>query len=488
MEPFNLTELLQRENEQVEWKENVADIDSVLKTISAFANDFQNLGGGYVVCGAKEVKDENGFQSAEREGLTASRLKEIEGKVLAGCREKISPPIVPILHEIPARENDKRILIFVIPSTNHTHSYRTKDIDGGFHYIRIGRETREAKNGLLRELFVKKGTLEPWDRRLNTQAKEVDIDLVALREVLTEIGVWKDTLGAEEYLVKKIHALVPELGSKQGLDNAFHPKNFSLILFGKTPTTYFPGAWTKVSFYPGKDRGDAYSETHDITGNIIKQSKDILRLLEAQQSTAIDKNSDKPNLPKYPERALQEAVINAIVHRNYESDQPVRITVFSDRVEIRSPGGLLRTVDKEKFRSGQASPEWRNQSLAWFFNKLQLAQNEGQGIPTIIQTMKHLGSPTPQFLIEEDAITCILPAHPRHEQIRQSIHLPLPQKTKPKRNEHPFPNKNKSKPSPTTKNPNNTKATSNTPTATRNPVAALPTTRRSAPTHQKAHA
>jgi ATP-dependent DNA helicase RecG len=58
----DLNELATRESEQVEWKRNVADINDVLRTVVAFANDFQNLGGGYVVRGAVETKDEHGFQ------------------------------------------------------------------------------------------------------------------------------------------------------------------------------------------------------------------------------------------------------------------------------------------------------------------------------------------------------------------------------------------------------------------------------------------
>jgi len=58
---INLKELAKRESERVEWKENVADIEDVIKTIVALANDYSNLGGGYVVCGAKEVKEAHGF-------------------------------------------------------------------------------------------------------------------------------------------------------------------------------------------------------------------------------------------------------------------------------------------------------------------------------------------------------------------------------------------------------------------------------------------
>ena len=84
---------------------------------------------------------------------------------------------------------------------------------------------------------------------------------------------------------------------------------------------------------------------------------------------------------------MQEAVINAIVHRDYEIDEPTRITVFSDRIEIHSPGSLPRAIDKEKFVVGKANLFWRNQALAYFFNKLELGT---------------------------ESVTCILPAHSRH--------------------------------------------------------------------------
>src|SRR5437764_6732804 len=97
---IDLDGLATRENEQTEWKENVADVDDVVATLSAFANDLQNLGGGYVVCGAREDKDEHGFPILVRVGLTASRLREIEGTVLVRCRNVVSPPITPLVEEL----------------------------------------------------------------------------------------------------------------------------------------------------------------------------------------------------------------------------------------------------------------------------------------------------------------------------------------------------------------------------------------------------
>ena len=110
---------------------------------------------------------------------------------------------------------------------------------------------------------------------------------------------------------------------------------------------------------------------------MVRQAYRSIELLEAEAYTIFDKTSDTPNVSKYPLRALQEAVINALVHRDYESYQPIRITAFSNRMEINSPGALPRTVEKEQFLAGRAAPYWKNQALAYFFNKLQLAQAEG---------------------------------------------------------------------------------------------------------------
>ena len=108
-----------------------------------------------------------------------------------------------------------------------------------------------------------------------------------------------------------------------------------------------------------------------------------------------------------------------MVHRDYEISEPIRITVFTDRIEIQSPGALHWGIDKEKFLAGKATAKWRNQSFAYLFNKLQLAQSEGQGIPTIFRTMQEEGCPTPIFEIGTENVTCILPAHPRHRIIQE---------------------------------------------------------------------
>ncbi len=419
MDKIDLTELSKRESERVEWKENVADIEDVIKTAVAFANDFSNLGGGYIVCGAKESKDEHGFQKLIQTGLTSKRLKEIEGKVLSDLREKTFPPIVALTEEIPVTEAT-RILVIIIPATSFAHNYRASGKDTSTYYVRIGRETREARNGILRELLVKKNQMEHWDKRINSKATIDDIDLLSLREYLKEMSLWDPNKALEDYLsaTESLSSFVPPLAGKESLSDILKPRNFSLLLFSKDPLKYFSGAYTVVSIYKGLDRSEPTAERHQLLGSIVVQARKAIQILNTETYTAFDKKDNLPNQLKYPIRALQEAVINALVHRDYEIDEPTRITVFSDRIEIHSPGSLPRAIDKEKFVIGKANPFWRNQALAYFFNKLQLAQAEGQGIPTIIRTMKEEGCPEPKFEIESESVSCILPAHPRHTLIK----------------------------------------------------------------------
>jgi len=422
---IDLKELSQRESERVEWKENGDDKDvslKIVKTISAFANDISNFGGGYVVCGAKEIKDEYGFPKVLFTGLSPNKLKEIEGKVTQHCRDYVSPPIVPIVQEMDNPEDSTtKILVFIVIATSEAHLYR--DGTTSKYYIRSSRETREAKNGTLTQLLIKKQKLEYFDQRVNPKAGEADMDLLLFRDSLQDMGLLIPEKSLEEYISEReqIAALIPPLFSRISLDNSLHAKNFTILLFGKknSITLFYPEAYSVLSVYKGIDRSESTAERYILIGSSIEQAKKIIELLNTQAYTAFDKNSSKPNQVKYPIRALQEAVVNAVVHRDYEIPDPIRITVFADRIEIKSPGSLHWGVNKEKFLAGKATAKWRNQSFADIFNRLQLAQSEGQGIPTIFRTMREEGCPDPIFDIETESITCILPAHPRHQIIRE---------------------------------------------------------------------
>lgn len=412
---IDLEELARRESEQTEWKANVADIDDVVATLSAFANDLQNLGGGTVVCGVKEEKDAQGFPRLVRSGLAAARFKEIENTVLARCRDRVSPGITPLVEELPSDHPDRRILVFLQPATGTAHTFR-RGQDGGKHFVRVGRSTIEARNGVLRDLLVRKGTMEPWDRRPCNGATVGDLDLLELRDALQRMGVFTPERGVEPYLVEgvQISPFVPSLCIAEPLTGVLRPRNYAVLLFGREPQRFVPGAFAIYSAYPGRDRTDAVARRFEIAGTLLDQARRLQELLDTEAVTLFDKtNLETPNAQKYPRRALQEAMVNALAHRDYELVDPARVTSYFDRIEFMSPGSLPFGVTLEDLRTGSVTPRWRNQSLAWFLSRLQLAQAEGQGIQTIRSTMKAVGCPPPRFDATEVSVTCVLRAHPR---------------------------------------------------------------------------
>ncbi len=415
----DLAQLARRENEQTEWKENVADIDDVVATLSAFANDLQNLGGGYVVCGAKEGRDAYGFPRLFRVGLTSARLREVEGLVLSRCRDRVSPPIAPIVEELATEDAERRILVFIQPATGSAHTCR-RGTEGAKHYVRVSRSTIEARNGLLKDLLVRTRTLEPWDRRPCNGATANDLDLLAIRNALQRMGLTTIDRSIDPYLLDgaQLSPFVPSLCIAEPLTQVLRPRNFAMLLFGREPQRFIPGAFSVFSSYRGIDRSSSTATRSDIAGTLIDQARHLQELLSLETVTLFDKaDLVTPNVEKYPARALQEAMVNALAHRDYELYDPVRITTFRNRIEFHSPGALPLGIDLEDLGSREVTPRWRNQALAWFLARLQLAQAEGQGIQTIRSTMKATGCPPPVFDANEVWVSCTLYANPRFESV-----------------------------------------------------------------------
>ena len=127
--------------------------------------------------------------------LAVRESEQVEGEVMARCRTLVAPAIAPVVSEIPAPSSDRRILVFIQPATPHAHTFLGKD--GGRHYVRISRETREARNGVLRDLLVRKAATPPWDHRPCDRATVADLDLLALRDALTRLDVFAPDRGVE---------------------------------------------------------------------------------------------------------------------------------------------------------------------------------------------------------------------------------------------------------------------------------------------------
>ena len=364
------------------------------------------------MCGAREGKVAAGFPLLVRTGLDAGRLREVEQTVLARCRDRVSPPVAPLIHELTAESTDRRILVFIQPATGTAHTFR-RGKDGPKHFVRVSRSTLEARNGLLRDLLVRNGALPPWDRRPCAGATEADLDLLVLRNTLQQLSV-VDAAGTPERFLSDtltISAFVPPLLVREPLTGVLRPRNFAMLLFGREPQRFIPGAVAFFSRYPGLDRAATMGQRLELAGSLVDQMRLLLPAVEAEALTLFDKTDrNHPSVVKYPVRALREAVGNAFAHRDYERVDPLRVTAFQDRMEIVSPGALPLGVTALDMDTG---PVWRNQSLAWFLTRLGYAEAEGQGLRTIQSTLREAGCPPATFAVSPVRVACTIRAHPR---------------------------------------------------------------------------
>lgn len=412
---IDLREWMLRERERVECNEDVADVNDVVRALVAFANDLANLGGGRVVCGAVEAKDEHGFPTVRLAGLSADRVQEVRGKVVTRCQANVSPSIAPLVDEVATDDPARRVLVFTMIATGRAHMLR--DGDRSAYFVRVDTRTQEARNGVLMRLLAAKGEVLPWDERLAPGATVDDLDLLALRDTLVRMGSWDLARGVDPWLdpAVSLSTFMPSLCGREPLTGVVRPRNFAILLFGREPQRFVPGAVSSFSRYPGTDRAVPQSERLLLDGTIVAQARQLLDRLAAEAVMLTDKSAEgQENVQKYPMRALQETVINALVHRDYAARDPVRVVAYADRVEVWSPGGLDPRVSREAFLRGEAHPVWRNRALAWVFIKLNLAQSEGQGIPTIQRSLAREGAPQATFELTEGSVACRLPAHPRY--------------------------------------------------------------------------
>jgi ATP-dependent DNA helicase RecG len=411
---INWSRLVQRESVRVEWKENVADERGVVKTLCAFANDIQQVGGGRVICGLKEEKNEFGEPVAKPVGLDEKRFKEIKNKVLSICHRQVEPPLTPTVEDYPVEGNPgRKLLVFSVTASQYAHRYRTKK-EGTHYYVRVNDRTQPA-DGLISKLLEQKKEWPPYLEQTHPDAVIDDIDWFALKEFLGRLKLPLSLANYMEPDVKfrgDVQSLVtfPPGGAPRQV-----PRNFSLLLFGKEPHRFFRGAYAIFSVYQGKDKTASRSQRFEIFGPIPELIRNIMSKLQLYMGIEIDKTGDifnhRQNRLRFSAHAVQEGIVNAFVHRDYHSHEPVRITVYDNRIEIASPGELYNGLRIEQLRKGKAQPSWRNPSLAWFMVGLDFAQNEGRGISIIINETQKIAGETPGFELIGNWLVLVIPAY-----------------------------------------------------------------------------
>lgn len=181
-----------------------------------------------------------------------------------------------------------------------------------------------------------------------------------------------------------------------------------LMTFSMYPQAYFPQLCITAVSLPGTeqgeigDDGERFIDNKRITGAISDMLEEAVEFVRtnSRTKTIIDDNGHRVDKPEYPIKAVREAILNALVHRDYSvhtENVPIRIEMYRDRMEIINSGGLYGKISIDAL--GKVRPETRNAALANMLELLNITENRYSGIPTMRKEFANAGLPAPIFSV-----------------------------------------------------------------------------------------
>lgn len=351
--PINLEDLLQQrtvEGERIEYKADW-NPQAVLHTACAFANDFHNLGGGYIIIG---VEERNGRPLLPTKGINPERVDRMQKELLEPGHHAIQPQYHPLA---ACYEWDGKTILVLWCAGGETRPYKAriglgKKSSDWSYYIRKGSSTIRAQGQDERELITLAATV-PFDDRYNQMAKLDDLSPYLIEEFLKEVG---------SELASDVRSLtIDQLGRQMNIVNgpteAPFPKNVGLLFFNDAPHRFFPVTQIDVVYFPEGAGGDRFEEKI-FQGPLSRITRDAISFIERNYlKETVIKHPDRPEAERlwnFPLGAIEEAVANAIYHRSYEIREPVEVRISLEDLVVLSFPGPDRSIRMADLKAGKA--------------------------------------------------------------------------------------------------------------------------------------
>ena len=185
-----------------------------------------------------------------------------------------------------------------------------------------------------------------------------------------------------------------------------------VLLFGKHPRFHLPGAYIQYLKFPGNDLTDVPEDQAELTGDLLTVLKEMEIRIRSMIRTRMQPVSalEEKRWPTYPEWALRELLMNAVMHRSYESHSPIQFYAFADHIEIQNPGGLYGEATRENFPNRNS---YRNPILAEAMKTLGFVNRFGYGVRRVQALLERNGNKPAEF--EFDDRTVLARIYTRHE-------------------------------------------------------------------------
>lgn len=376
------------ESDRAERKSSLSDKDRVAEAICAFANDLpDNRMPGVFFVGARDDG------SCARLPITDRLLLE-----LAGIRSEgnIQPMPSMVVQKRMIRGCELAVVV-VQPSDAPPVRYY------GQVWVRVGPRRAIASAEEERRLSEKRRARDlPFDIRSLPSASLDDLDLeFSFRDYLAK-ALSRDVL--EQNQRSTVHQLT-SLRLATAEDPPI-PTVLGVLVTGKDPAGFIPGAYVQFLRIDGTELTDPIKDASEIGGPLAEVLRTLDEKLHAHISVARDLTSQPVEVrsPEYPINALRQLLYNAVLHRTYEgTNAPVRVSWFSDRIEILSPGGPYGLVNLDNFGLPGIA-DYRNPHLAEAMKNLGYVQKFGVGIAIARAELAKNGNPPPEFRPESSYV------------------------------------------------------------------------------------
>lgn len=355
---------MQYESERVEYKLQM--VDDIYKEVIAFAN----TDGGVIYIGI----DDNGNL------IGIDNVDETYTRLTNGIRDAIAPDVTMFVRYV--LQDNKVIQIEVREGSYKPYYLKSKGMKSNGVYVRQGASSVQASPDQIRKMI-----------------KDSDGDVFEeMRTVVQELSFEEAERTFKRYKVDFSEEKYIALGLRNIDDDQY--TNLAMILSDQCQHTI------KIAVF-GDEANITFKDAKEFGGSIFKQLDDSYAYLTLCNRTAATfKGLERVELPDYPEDALREALLNAIIHRDYSYSGSIIINVNDFGIEFISIGGLLPGLSADDIRNGISQP--RNRKLAEIFHRLRLIESYGTGIRKIYTLYKNCAA-QPRIEVTNNTFKLVLP-------------------------------------------------------------------------------
>ncbi len=410
--PVNIDELVNRrivESSRLEFKAGF-NPNPIIHTICAFANDVDNVGGGYLIIG---VDEQDGSPVLPPKGVPQDKVDGIL-KSLVGYCHHIEPLYNPVVE--PVLYQGVYLIVIWVPGGYGRPYKASRDVlarvSEKHYYIRRFSSTVVASHDEEKELFYLSSDI-PFDDRPNLLAQVDDLDLGLMREHLRTTG--SELYALSETMDKREIARDMQLISGPVEDE--RPLNVGILMFCEHPERFFRYARIEVVSIP--DPTGTNMVEKQFGGPIQQQLRDALSYLSnfclSEMVKKLPDQAEAVRVYNYPYRAVEEILANAVYHRSYTVREPICVRITPASMEITSFPGFARSItDADIAAKNIRGRVYRNRRIGDFLKELHLIEGRNTGFPNAYAALKANGSPELVFRMDEERsfLSVTIPIHP----------------------------------------------------------------------------